>query len=50
MKQIYRIKIVIKKIKNKNIIQIPNFNDKDLEFDVPKKINLKHLDNDDKIN
>ena len=46
MKQIYRIKIDKKNIKNKNIIEILKFMDKDLEFDVPKKINLKNLDND----
>ena len=48
MKQPKRIKIVINKIKNKNIIEKSNYIDKDLEFDAPKKINLKNLENYDR--
>jgi hypothetical protein len=48
MNQPKRIKIVIKKINTNNIIEKPNFIDKDLEFDAPKKINLKNLENYDR--
>ena len=48
MNQPKRIKIVIKKINTNNIIEQPNYIDKDLEFDAPKKINLKNLENYDR--
>ena len=48
MNQPKRIKIVIKKINTNNIIEKPNYIDKDLEFDAPKKINLKNLENYDR--
>ena len=57
MKQSHCIKIVFKKVKkenviekpkNENIIEKPKFIDKDLEFNAPKTINLKNLENYDK--